>query len=321
MKRRAWGFRFLGIVSLLGLAMTWQMPLHAQPQEPYKLGVGDVLQLNVLQQPELDATLTIRPDGTAVIARVGSVELGGLTAQQAEELVHQRLRLFAPNIGDISLTVIEYNALRVYVLGAVAAPGTYTFTTPPTLWDAVRAAGGPTDVANLAAVRLISQRTGMAQTETYDLSALLAGHGSMPDIRLRTGDTIVIPTSEGVPQVPESIGVQVFGSVETPGTISISEPTRLVTVLMRAGSPSIDSQLGEVLWVHREGHAQYRATKVNVDLFLKEGSLAGNPLVYPGDTIRVPQRSAGWLREAFPILLTTLTTTAALIIAVDRINN
>ena len=56
-------------------------------------------------------------------------------------------------------------------------------------------------------------------------------------------------------------------------------------------------------------------------LFLEKGSLAGNPLVYPGDTVRVPERRPGWFKEALDVVLKVGTGAAALIIAADRINN
>jgi protein involved in polysaccharide export with SLBB domain len=295
---------------------------QAQPRtdSEYHLGAGDVLQLNVLQRPELDRTLTIRADGTAIIPHIGLLPVAGLTPAEAEELIRQRLHLYDPNLGDISVTVTDYNALRIFVLGAVVNPGSYTFTTTPTIWDVIRAAGGPSEGANLRIARVIRQRDGAAHTETHDLSPLLSGSGTLPDIQLNPGDTLVILPSDGVALVPADIGVQVFGSVGIPGTVAISEPTRLVTVLMQAGTPLEDGDLEHVWWVHREDQSQYRSTRVNVRLFLEEGSLAGNPLIYPGDTIRLPGHRRGWIRENLPMFLSSLTATAAILLAIDRLN-
>ena len=45
----------------------------AQPPAAYRLGGCDVVQRNVLQQPTLDRSLTVRPDGPAVVPRRGGV--------------------------------------------------------------------------------------------------------------------------------------------------------------------------------------------------------------------------------------------------------
>lgn len=311
-------------LALLGvLLFGWSLgTCYAQPREQeYQLGVGDILQLNVLQQPGLDRTLTIRPDGNAVIPRVGEVQLESLTLLEAEELVRQRLRLFDPSIGDVSLTVTEYNALRIYVLGEVSSPGSYTFNSPPGLWDVIRAAGGPSGGANLSVVRVIHQVDGTTTTETYDASPLVSGQGIMPAIRLHSGDTVVVSGGEGGIMVPADIGVQVIGAVGVPQTVALSEPTRLLSVLMMAGTPLETGELHKVWWVHREGQSSYRSTRVNVKLFLEEGSLAGNPLVYPGDTIRVPQRGLGWFREFLPFVLSTATAASAILLTIDRLQN
>ncbi len=239
-RKRSMG-RALLLVSLLMLT-----PTLAQAQggiQDYRLGIGDVLQLNVPQQTDLNEDLTIRADGTAIIGLVGAVPLAGLSLLEAEDLVRQRLRLFDPNIGDVSLSITEFNALRVFVLGAVVTPGSHTFNESPTLWEAIRAAGGPTATANLSVVRYVHQQGSVARTQTFDLSTILTGVGDLPDIRLGSGDTIVIPVSDGQIVVPPEVGVQIFGSVASPGTVPISEPTRLVTMLMLAGAPTDASKL------------------------------------------------------------------------------
>jgi len=309
----SWLLAVIGLVLLSGTAL-------AQP-ENYRVGPGDILLLTVPQQPELGGTLTIGPDGTISILRVGSIGITGLTPAEAEELILQRLQLFNPDISDITVSVSEYNALRIFVLGAVANPGPQTFVSRPSLWDAIRAAGGPTDVANLSLVRVVRQVGGPARTTTYDLSAIVAGQGELPDPQLNSGDSVVIPVSEGTAQVPAEVGVQVFGSVATPTTVPIQEPMRLLTVLMLAGSPLVESDLEKVWWVHREADDQYRSTKVNVKLFMQQGRLAGNPLVYPGDSIQVEAAEESWIREHLGLLFSAATATAAVLLAIDRLES
>jgi polysaccharide export outer membrane protein len=309
------------MVLSIALLATAGLAQETDAGETYRLGSGDILQLNVVQQPDLDRTLTIRPDGSAVIPRIGPVTIGGLTLVEAEELIRQRLRLYDPGINEVSLTVMEYNALRIFVLGAVTSPGAYSFTSPPTLWAAIRAAGGPTSAANLSVTRVVHQQETGARTEIFDLSALLTGQGELPEVQLKPGDTVIVPTSEGLSRVPSEVGVQVFGAVGSPSTVAIAEPTRLITVLMQAGTPHTTAALDKVWWVHREDVGRFRSTQVNLRLYLEEGSLAGNPLVYPGDTIRVPVQGPSWFGRFWPALLGTVGTTVAILYAIDRIKS
>ncbi len=290
------------------------------PQEEYRLGVGDVVQLNVLQQPSLDRSLLIRPDGTAVIPLVGEVEMAGLTLSDAEALLRQKLRLFNHDIVDVSLTVTEYNALRIYVLGAVVAPGSYTFDASPTLWDVLREAGGVDRGANLAMVRVISVSGNETTTRTYDLSGLVTGAGDTPpQVYLRAGDTVIVPGEEVVAAAPDS-GVQVYGAVLTPGTYAIPEPTRLMTVLMLAGSPHETADLAKIWWIHDAGDNRYESQLIDAKLWVEGGELAGNPLIYPGDTVEVKRSTGGFFRTVYPIILGTISTAAAIIFTMDRIS-
>jgi len=295
----------------------------AQPDidsDDYRLGIGDVVQLNVLQQPSLDRSLVVRPDGTAVIPLVGEIEMAGLTVSEAEELVRQKLRLFNHDIVDVSLTVTEYNALRIYVLGAVISPGSFTFDSSPTLWDVLRESGGVDRDANLMAVRVISIDGPTTTTSTYDLSGLISGTGGTPQVFLNAGDTVIVPGGEAMAAAPDT-GVQVFGAVLAPGTYSLSEPTRLVTVLMLAGSPSERAHMGKVWWIHDNGENRYESTLIDIRLWTELGDLSGNPLVYPGDTVEVKRDGGGFFRTTYPVILGTLTTAAALIFTFDRMGS
>ncbi len=311
-----------GIATVVFVLILSAQCVYAQPDVStgeYRLGAGDVVQLNVLQQPTLDRSLLIRPDGTAVIPLVGEVEMAGLTLTDAEELVRQKLRLFNHDIVDISLTVTEYNALRIYVLGAVISPGSFTFDSSPTLWDVLREAGGVDRDANLGAVRVISVVGVTTTTNIYDLSGLVTGTGGTPQVYLRAGDTVIVPGEEAVVAAPGT-GVQVFGGVLSPGSYAVSEPTRLMTVLMLAGAPSESANMGKVWWVHHNGENRYESRLIDIKLWLEKGDVSGNPLIYAGDTIEVKRQTGGFFRTVYPIILGTISTAAALIFTLDRIS-
>ena len=289
----------------------------------YQVGPGDVLRLNVPQQPVLDRELTVGAAGTVYLPQVGEVVLLGLRLNEARELLTQRLRLYNPTINEVVLTVMEYSALRIFVIGAVASPGSYSFDQPPTLWEALRTAGGPAQNASLASCRIITIVDGRPVARTVNLSGYLTGE-SFPAEALQGGDTLVVPTvADGVVGVPATSGVQVFGGVGTPTTVPIESPTELLSVLMLAGSPLESAEMHKINWVHRpgSGNGPDVATLVDMRQFLRHGSPEGNPLVYPGDVLYLPTYREGWFRRNIPLLLTTLTSVATLFLAYDRISN
>ena len=312
--------RTLTIAMLMIVVMTAAGSAVAQTATDYRLGPGDVVQLNVLQQASLDRELQIRPDGSAVVPVIGEIELAGLTTREAEELLTSKLRLFNRDIQDVSLTVTQYNSLRVYVLGAVENPGSFTFDAPPTLWDVISEAGGIGPDANPAAVRIVTVRESRTTNTTHDLTPFLSGTGPAPEIELLSGDTIIVPTSTEVTVSPTT-GVQVFGGVSAAGTYTISEPTRLMSVLMLAGAPAETGDLEKVWWVHKHENGSYTSNLVDLDLFLEMGDLAGNPMIHPGDTVHMQRRVPGFWRTTYPIILGTISTAAAIAYTLYRLQN
>jgi len=296
----------------------------ADSRNVYRVGPGDVLRLNVPAAAQLERDLTVQPDGTVYVPQVGLVAVGGLTLAEAEELVFERVRLFNPQVDSVILAVVEYNALRVFVLGAVNQPGAYTFATTPTVWEVLRAAGGPAESANLVAARLIVTRDGKPSSQTINISGYLSGE-SLPDQLLEAGDTLVVPTiADGIVGVGASQGVQVFGGVGTPTTVPLSEPAPLLTVLMLAGAPMSDALLEEISWVHVDqatGGVTRHAQQVNLNHYLKEGRLEGNPMLGPGDAVYLPVRRPSWIQENLPLFLGVLSTITTTILVIDQLQD
>lgn len=310
----------LGVLVLLFAAAS--VAQDSPEGEVYEIGPGDVLRLNVPQLPDLDGEITVQADGTIYVQQVGEVNVAGLTVSQAEELLGRRLRLFDPAVSQVVLGVVEFNALRVFVHGAVSSPGTYNFETPPSVWEVLRAAGGPVENANLSSCRVLSVEDGRIVSTSLDLSGYLTGSG-MPELVLRTGDTLVVPlVADGMVGVPPSQGVQVFGGVAQPTTVPLREPADLVTVLMLAGAPLAEAELNKIDWVHRgsEGRAPI-SQRVDLRLFLEEGLPAGNPQIYPGDVVHLHHRRPNWWQENLPLILSVVASATTALLAYDRIQD
>ncbi len=135
-------------------AIATRVPPSA-PLTPYRIGVGDVVLLatavtgntveelaGLLASQNQRQGYTVQDDGTISLPSVGPVVLGGLTVQEAQDAVFQAL---VSNQIDPSFTleITQFNAQRVSVGGAVAAPRAVSITLRPlTLEDALLGAGG-----------------------------------------------------------------------------------------------------------------------------------------------------------------------------------
>jgi len=307
---------------LLMLALL--MPVESMAQavgtrEVARLAPGDELQASVPGRPDLTTRLTIDESGRVSLPQIGDVELAGLTLSEAEMVLRQKLRLADMGIDSVDLALVsQAGTIRMFVIGDVAHPGEFTFSTLPTLWELVRTCGGPNTTANLSQCRIIRQVEGLPQVQTVDLTGILDGTAT-PTATLLDGDTLVIPALlDGVSGVRRNEGVQVFGGVGVPTTVAISEPMPMLDVLMLAGAPTLDANLEKIWLVHQTGD-KYISRQVNMALYMQEGDPMGNPLVYPGDSLQIEVIQPSWVRRTLPFVLGSLAAVATILLAWDRL--
>lgn len=313
------------LVGRILLTIALLMPVQALAQtlpngEATRLAPGDVIQISVSGRPDLSRSLTLDTAGKVPIPQVGDVGLAGLTSSEAELVLRQRMRLFDPSIDKVEVSIqnTHDNGTQFYIIGAVESAGEYTFQYIPSFWDLLRAAGGPAENGNMRQVRLIREENGETIVTQFDLSGLFEG-GEIPDLELKPGDTLVVPALlDGVSAVPTAAGVKVFGAVAVPTVVDISEPTPLLDVLMLAGAPSDAAELEEIYWVHDVGDVP-QARLVDLQQYLMFGNLIGNPLVYPGDTVRVEYFEESWWRRTLPLIFGFLISMSTLWLAYDRV--
>ncbi len=315
------------LVGMSMLLIAVLMPMQSLAQvvgnnDPVRLAPGDVIQVSVPGRPDFSTIVTLDASGKVSVPQVGDVALSGLTTSEAEFVLRQRLRLFDPSIDKIEIILqsSKESGTTFFIIGAVARPGEYTFAYVPSYWDLLRAAGGPSENANLRQVRHIREVEGRTQVSQLDLSSLLEG-GDVPDLELLPGDTLVLPALlDGISAVPTTRGVKVFGAVNVPTVVDISEPTPMLDVLMLAGAPAGNSDLEEIWWLHPVGDVS-QTQIVDMREYLRWGDPLGNPMVYPGDTVRVEYFEASWFRRTLPLILGTLVSIGTLYLLWDRIEN
>lgn len=281
---------------------------------------GDTIRVTVPARPELDRELTLDATGNVTVEPVGKILLGGLSRSDAALLLKQKLRLFYPTLDVLRIDVGHAGAVRIYVLGNVSQKGVLNFEAPPTLWDVMRAIGGPGETANLRDARIIREVDGKPEVHPVNLTGVMEGK-DVPTFRMQDGDTLVIPAlAEGIPAGDTQAGVKVFGSVGVATIVPLEEGTPLMDVLMLAGAPTETAEIEKINWVHNDG-VRTRATTVDLRRYLLAGDEASNPLIYPGDTVNVEFKQASWVRQNVPFVLGSLAAMATIWLAYDRIVN
>jgi polysaccharide biosynthesis/export protein len=121
--------------------------LAAKPDVSYHLGPGDSLGIKVLGADELNGQYTVQDDGTIRMLLVGAVPAAGLTPDQVQAKLEEKLKtgryLTQPHA---SIVILSYRPF--YILGEIAGPGGYPYVSGMKVLTAVAAAHGYTYRAN-----------------------------------------------------------------------------------------------------------------------------------------------------------------------------
>jgi len=255
---------------------------QAAEEAEYVIGPGDVLSIMTRARTDLSGSFVVSPGGTISLSLLGDVKVSDLTPSQLSKELTRRLSVFG--VGEAVVTVTQYNSRKIFVVGAVAKPGKYAFSAIPSLWDVISEAGGPSADAVLSAVQII--RAGTGQVLTIDVGKLLGGEAVEP-VKLLPGDTVRVPGKLSASRGESTVNV--LGEVRSSGTYEVASAKDVVGAVVLAGGPTELADLKKVTIV-RPGGASNIVLKVNLEKFLKEGMILGNPELRPGDTVMVPRK-------------------------------
>ncbi|NLJ28517.1 MAG: hypothetical protein GX433_10955 [Deltaproteobacteria bacterium] len=204
---------FLGLALLfLLLSMSWvssaysgdadesargamsQGQVHAQtPAEPgYKLGIGDILTINVWREPILSGETFVRNDGKISMNLVGDVQAAGRTPMELRDEIQEKLSEFIEN-PVVTVTLKMATSQKYYVIGEVKSPGEYDLVTDITFLQAIARAGGFSEWADKDDIVLI--RNGQKGEERIKINykEIVKGKKPQQNILLQANDTIVVP--------------------------------------------------------------------------------------------------------------------------------
>ena len=211
---------------------------EGEGREPYRLGPGDVLQLDFWTRPELSGRRVVGPDGSVSVPLVGAQPAEGLTA---DELGARFVELLRPYYKDPSLTVRvdQFTGIRIHVLGRVKVPGAMVFDEPPTLLEVVSRAGPLPEVAREATLSRCAVIRGRDKMLWVDLQSILMQGDLALNVRLRRGDLVYIPDSD------ETV-VYVLGQVARPGAYRLTPGMSVLDALAQAGGETRDAARGRL---------------------------------------------------------------------------
>lgn len=168
----------------------------APPQEDngkeFLIGMGDVLEISVWNEPDLSKTVFVRLDGRISLPLVGDVIAANKSPQSLSQILKEQFGKF---VEDPSVSVILETAKskRYYIVGQIARPGEFIIDYPITVLQAIARSGGFLEWAKKSKILIVRQEGGEEKILTFDYDFLLKEVGLDQNIQIVPGDTIIIP--------------------------------------------------------------------------------------------------------------------------------
>lgn len=207
--------KFFPLMALMGLLITPFLAAGtADAQDSYSIRAGDILRIEVIEDPSLNRSVLVSPDGRISMPLAGALRASGKSIEDIQaELASGLAASFAarPNVYVAVERLAERRpivraapaapraptpapTLEVFVMGEVGKPGTVTLDPGATVLHAFAKMGGFTRFAATSRVQLRrALDNGTEEVYTLDYKAIESGQSTGGMTVLNAGDVIMVP--------------------------------------------------------------------------------------------------------------------------------
>lgn len=158
----------------------------------YQIGPGDVLNISVWKEDDLQLDVLVRPDGEITFPLAGEIKAGGLTTKALSDELVKKLKKFIPH-PSVTVSVLKSISNKIYVIGKVNRPGEFTATGYLDVLQALTMAGGLTPYADADEIKIIRRTDKGNIMKLFDYDEVVSGDRLDMNIILKAGDTVVVP--------------------------------------------------------------------------------------------------------------------------------
>lgn len=285
----------------------------------YRIGPDDVLQISVLDAPDVSRTVRVSADGEISLPLLGTVQAAGLTSQGLQAVLENLLRRTYMKNPQVSVFVQQMHSHPVSVFGAVEKPGVFQVPGPRTLIEVLsmaqglavdagdsvivmRHAGDPPGSADATALQPGEQRTTESQLKTTSgrveaSSPLDGGASSSSSIKISLKQLLdsgnprynVLVYPGDIVKVTRAGVVYVVGDVHRPGgfLLKTNENISVLQALALAEglTPTAQGKRARLILPSQQNGSRTEVV-INLDRIL-DGKAPDQPL-RPNDILFVP---------------------------------
>jgi polysaccharide biosynthesis/export protein len=164
----------------------------ASPDTGYIIQPGDILEISVWKEKDLQRDVVVLPDGSLSFPLAGEIQASNKTVEQLRKEIGTRLAKYIPGaVVTVSAKQIQGN--KIYVVGKVARPGEYAASRYVDVMQALSIAGGVTPFAAVNSIQVLRRVNGVQTAIPFKYSRVERGHSLKSNIILQSGDVVVVP--------------------------------------------------------------------------------------------------------------------------------
>ena len=168
---------------------------HNLPSADYRLALNDKISIQIMGRSQANFIFSIDEKGFISPDQMPGIFLSGLTFLQAKKILSAHFsRFYTFTSGQFIVSLVPSGKIRVYVLGNVQKEGFYELPAMANIFQAIAAAGGPTNSASIRNIKMIQQGKA-SNLDVYAFSSY--PNGEIPK-QLHDLDIIHLPVSKTV---------------------------------------------------------------------------------------------------------------------------
>ncbi len=256
-------------------SLVQRAPIEQRPGSPITLNPGDLIGVSVYGVPDYKLSARIAGDGMVDLPLIGGVHLAGMTVQEAQrtvadKLISEKMILYP----DVLISVQDSSVDIIGVMGEVNSPKAIPAFAPLSLLDALSAAGG---LKGDASHSISILRKNVPEPLLVDLNSNPANALSQ-NVPLYPGDRVLVPRV-GV--------VYVVGAVMHPGAYPIAPdtPMTVMQVITLSGGAGFQALSSEARIIRTTGATR---REIRIDLGKISKGKAPDPILQSDDIVMVP---------------------------------
>lgn len=161
----------------------------AVDSDQYIIGPEDLLYIHIWREEAMTKTVPVRMDGKISLPLLDDIVAEGLTPLQLKEAIINKLKATIEN-PSVSVTVMEANSFKVYVIGEVKGGGVIKLKSKTTFLQLITMVGGFNEWANQKKILIIRKDKGADKRFYVNYKKIISGDEA--DIEVQRGDRIVV---------------------------------------------------------------------------------------------------------------------------------